>query len=230
MRITRSAGVLAVAGVLTCAAALSGCSGTGQEDTSSADSGSVDLDIAVITHGAPGDAFWDVVRSGADKAAEDLGVSVDYNSDRDPTRQAELIDTAVAQGVDGIVVSMANPDGLRDSVEAAVAAGIPVITINSGQGPVRRSSARSATSARTRRSPARAPARELAAEGPTGNVLCVIHEAGNVGLEHRCAAVAADLRRGRSRTCRSTAPTRPGRRTRSCPAAVRPRSSASCSR
>ncbi len=190
MRITRSAGVLAVAGVLTCAAALSGCSGTGQEDTSSTDSGSVDLDIAVITHGAPGDSFWDVVRSGADKAADDLGVTVDYNSDPDPTRQAELIDNAVSQGVDGIVVSMANPDGLRDSVEAAVAAGIPVITINSGQGQSAEFGAITHVG-QDETTAGEAVGARLNDEGQTGKVLCVIHEAGNVGLEDRCSAVAA---------------------------------------
>ena len=91
-----------------------------------------DLSFAVITHGSAGDAFWDVVQNGAEAAGEDLGVSVDYQSDGDPQRQAQLIDAAVNQGVDGIVVSMANPDALQDSVEAAVDAGIPVVTINSG--------------------------------------------------------------------------------------------------
>ena len=94
--------------------------------------GSGDLTFAVITHGSAGDAFWDVVQNGAEQAGKDLGVSVDYQSDGDPQRQAQLIDAAVNQKVDGIVVSMANPDALKDSVEAAVAAGIPVVTINSG--------------------------------------------------------------------------------------------------
>ena len=91
-----------------------------------------DLSFAVITHGSAGDAFWDVVQNGAEQAGKDLGISVDYQSDGDPQRQAQLIDAAVNQGVDGIVVSMANPDALQDSVEAAVDAGIPVVTINSG--------------------------------------------------------------------------------------------------
>ncbi|MCO7218814.1 substrate-binding domain-containing protein [Klenkia sp. PcliD-1-E] len=187
MRITRSAGVLAVAGVL----ALSGCSGTGQEDDSAEGSAaSADLDFAVITHGAPGDSFWDVVRSGADQAASDLGVTVDYNSDPDPTRQAELVDNAVAQGVDGIVVSMANPDGLRDSVEAAVAAGIPVITINSGQQQSAEFGAITHVG-QDETTAGQAVGERLDQEGQTGKVLCVIHEAGNVGLEDRCSAVAA---------------------------------------
>ena len=54
-------------------------------------------------------------------------------SDGDPQKQSQLIDAAVTKKVDGIVVSMANPAALKASIEKAVAAGIPVITINSGQ-------------------------------------------------------------------------------------------------
>src|SRR3978361_1103636 len=76
------------------------------------------LSFAVCTHGSAGDAFWDVVQNGAEAAGKDLGVSVDYQSNGDPQRQAQLIDAAVNQKVDGIVVSMANPDALKDYVEA----------------------------------------------------------------------------------------------------------------
>ena len=73
-----------------------------------------------------------VVKSGAEQAGEDYGVDVQYNSDPDPGEQSQLIDGAVADRSTVIVVSMANPDGLESSIKAAVAAGIPVITINSG--------------------------------------------------------------------------------------------------
>ncbi|MCW2705411.1 MAG: Monosaccharide transporter substrate-binding protein family [Blastococcus sp.] len=153
--------------------------------------GSRDLAFAVITHGSAGDAFWDVVQNGAEQAGKDLGISVDYQSDGDPQRQAQLIDAAVNQGVDGIVVSMANPDALRDSVEAAVQAGIPVVTINSGGdrsaefgaiGHVGQDEAIAGQGA----------GRELAAEGAK-KVLCVVHEAGNIGLEKRCAGASKGL-------------------------------------
>ena len=58
--------------------------------------------------------------------------SIPARTDGDPGAQAKLIDNAVSQKVGGIVVSMANPDALKTSIEAAVSAGIPVITINSG--------------------------------------------------------------------------------------------------
>ena len=50
----------------------------------------------------------------------------------DPVEQAQIVETYVAEGVDGIIVSLANPDGMRDAVLSAAEAGIPVITMNSG--------------------------------------------------------------------------------------------------
>jgi simple sugar transport system substrate-binding protein len=101
----------------------------------------------------------------------------------------ELIDNAVSQKVDGIVVSMANPDGLEDSIKAAVAAGIPVVTINSG---LDKSAAFGAIThvGQDETIAGQAVGNRLNQEGQTGKVLCVIQEAGNVGLESRCKAVA----------------------------------------
>ncbi|MDQ3095390.1 MAG: substrate-binding domain-containing protein, partial [Actinomycetota bacterium] len=161
---------------------LSACSGTGQSEP--ADSSSLDLTIAVVTHGDPADAFWSVVKAGADRAGEDLGVTVEYNSDPDVTKQSELIDTAVSKEVDGIVVSMAEPDGLEESIKAAVAAGIPVITINSG---IEESKAFGAiTHIGQSESIAGKAAGDEFNELGAKHLLCVIHEAGNVGLEQRC--------------------------------------------
>ncbi|MET0767418.1 MAG: substrate-binding domain-containing protein, partial [Aeromicrobium sp.] len=115
------------AGLLTVTA----CSGTGKSDGASSSEG-LDLKYAVVTHAPSGDAFWDRVKSGAERAGKDYGVTVSYAGDPDPSEQSKLIDSAVADGVDGIVVSMANPDGLKASVTKAVDAGVPVVTINAG--------------------------------------------------------------------------------------------------
>ncbi|PSL36543.1 monosaccharide ABC transporter substrate-binding protein (CUT2 family) [Labedella gwakjiensis] len=165
---------------------LSACSGTGQEPESTSDS--VDLTYAVITHSGPGDAFWDRVKSGAEKAGADYGADITYNADPDPAKQSQLIDNAVAQSVDGIVVSMANPDGLKSSIEKAVAAGIPVVTINSG---IERSAEFGALThiGQSETVAGEAVGDRLTEEG-LSNVLCVIQEAGNVGLEERCSAAA----------------------------------------
>src|SRR3954447_16010631 len=116
---------------------LVGCSlpevstGTGETRALVTDPGQ--LKFAVISHAQPGDSFWDVVQSGAREAGDELGIgSVEYSGAPNGGDQAVLVDNAVAQGVDGIVVSLANPAALRASVRAAVAAGIPVVTMNSG--------------------------------------------------------------------------------------------------
>ncbi|MCF6745124.1 sugar ABC transporter substrate-binding protein [Blastococcus sp. KM273128] len=147
--------------------------------------GGGDLAVAVVTHGSAGDAFWDVVQNGAEAAGEDLGIDVDYQSDGDPQRQAQLIDAAVNQGVDGIVVSMANPDALQDSIEAATGAGIPVVTVNSGGD---RSAEFGAIGhvGQDEVVAGQGAGRRLAEEGAT-SVLCVVHEAGNIGLDQRCS-------------------------------------------
>ncbi len=162
---------------------LSACSGTGTEEEP--ESGSLDVSIAVVTHGAPDDAFWSVVKAGSDRAGEDLGIEVPYNSSENVNEQAELIDTAVADGADGIVVSMANPDGLQGSVEAAIEAGIPVVTINSGLDQFEQFGA--ITHVGQSETIAGQAAGEALAELDATKMLCVIHEAGNIGLEERCA-------------------------------------------
>ncbi|MCZ2823432.1 MULTISPECIES: sugar ABC transporter substrate-binding protein [unclassified Modestobacter] len=183
---------LALAAPLLMSACSTENSGGGDE---SGDGGgataSGDLDFAVVTHGSAGDAFWDVVQNGAEAAGEDLGVGVDYQSDGDPQRQSQLIEAAVNQDVDGIVVSLANPDALEDSIGAAVDAGIPVVTINSGGdrsaefgaiGHVGQDETIAGIGAGQR----------LAADGAQ-NVLCVVHEAGNIGLEQRCDGASQGL-------------------------------------
>jgi simple sugar transport system substrate-binding protein len=142
------------------------------------------LDFAVITHGSEGDAFWSVVQNGAQDAGEDLGVDVSYLADGDAAAQAKLIDNAVAQGKTGLVVSMANPDALRSSIGAAVRAGIPVITINSGAdlsedfGAVTHVGQDETVAGE-------AAGERMKSEGKK-KILCVIHEAGNSGLNDRC--------------------------------------------
>jgi simple sugar transport system substrate-binding protein len=184
--------VVAASSVLLMAAA---CSGTGQAP-SAADAGggegSYGYNFTVVTHGAAGDTFWDVVKKGAEQAGTDQGVTVTYrDSNGDPARQSQLIDAAINEQVDGLVVSMANPDALRSSIERAVAADIPVITINSGQDR----SAEFGALAHVGQDEVvagRGAGEQFAAAGVT-KALCVIQEAGNIGLEQRCQGFAEGL-------------------------------------
>jgi simple sugar transport system substrate-binding protein len=184
---------LLTAGIAVGALALTGCgasdSSSPKADASTSASSDTsaggDIRIDVITHGAPGDSFWDVVKAGAVQAGKDESVDLHYQSDPDVGKQATLIDNAVAAGTDGLVVSMANPDGLEKSIKAAVSAGVPVITINSGIDQWQQFGAithvgQSETLA------GKAAGDQLNSAG-VKNALCVIQEAGNVGLEQRCA-------------------------------------------
>ncbi|MGY2078855.1 sugar ABC transporter substrate-binding protein [Modestobacter sp. SYSU DS0657] len=185
---------LALAAPLVLAACSTENSGGGADGSGGGASGADgDLSFAVVTHGSAGDAFWDVVQKGAEAAGDDLGIGVDYQSDGDPQRQSQLIEAAVNQGVDGLVVSMANPDALEDSVSAAVAAGIPVVTINSGADRSEEFGAIGHVG-QDEVIAGRGAGERLAADGAQ-NVLCVIHEAGNIGLEQRCAGASEGLGR-----------------------------------
>ncbi|MEV5648740.1 sugar ABC transporter substrate-binding protein [Nocardia sp. NPDC052254] len=174
---------------LAAAAVLAGCSGPGADISESSGPATATTtpltSVAVVTHGSPGDAFWNVVKNGAEAAGKDLGIQVEYNSAGDPGEQAKLVDNAVAQGVGGLVVSMADPQALRPSVEHAVAAGIPVVTINSGEADSAAAGAIGHVGQSERQAGA-AAGKRLREAGKT-KMLCVIHEAGNIGANDRCA-------------------------------------------
>jgi len=184
-------------GIAVGALVLTGCSTNGDDSSDSTGStdatdaaassggGGGDIRIDVITHGAPGDSFWDVVKSGAEQAGKDEGVDLKYQSDPDVGKQATLIDNAVAAGTDGLVVSMANPDGLESSIKEAVSKGVPVVTINSGIDQWKSFGAITHVG-QSEDLAGQAAGQQLNDAGVT-NALCVIQEAGNVGLEQRCA-------------------------------------------
>jgi simple sugar transport system substrate-binding protein len=150
-----------------------------------------DYTFAVVTHGAAGDAFWSVLKAGAEQAGKDEGVKVTYQSDGDPQNQSQLIDTAVSQKVDGLVVSMANPDALKEAIQKAVQAGIPVVTINSGQDKSVEFGALEHVG-QDESVAGEGAGGKLKAAGVT-HLICVVHEAGNVGLEQRCTGAKKGL-------------------------------------
>jgi simple sugar transport system substrate-binding protein len=177
-----SAGAILLAAACSGPAADNSAQNTGGAAAPQQSSG--ELKVAVVTHGGSGDAFWSVVKNGAEAAGKQLGVSVTYSSDGDPGAQARLIDNAVAQKVGGLVVSMANPDALKTAIENAVKAGIPVITINSGSAKSKEFGALAHVGQEESIAGEQAGAK-LKAAGKT-KLLCVIHEAGNIGLTQRC--------------------------------------------
>jgi simple sugar transport system substrate-binding protein len=90
--------------------------------------------IVFVTHAQAGDPFWDVVRKGAETAARETDSDVQYQSvgKFDLVEMSHLIDAAVASKPDGLIVSIPDAGVLGKSIQAAVAAKIPVISVNSG--------------------------------------------------------------------------------------------------
>ena len=166
-----------------------GDTGEATEDAEAAAGGETgDLTIAMVTHG-DGGSFWSVAKRGAEDAARDLGVTLNYQeSNNDPQQQAQLIETAISQGVDGLAVSAPNPDAIASAVASAVDAGIPVITLNSGVDVFPDFGAITHVG-QTERIAGEGAGQRLAEEA-SGKLLCVIHEQANIGLQERCEGAA----------------------------------------
>ena len=79
--------------------------------------------------------FWKTLHAGTLKAADELG-NVDViwqgpQKEDDRVQQIQLVQNAIAAGVDGIVLAPLDARALVDPVEAAVAKGIPVVIFDS---------------------------------------------------------------------------------------------------
>jgi len=77
--------------------------------------------------------YWKAAGAGFSQAASQLRVRSDFlgPDDYDPKAEKEAFDKAVAKKATGILVSAADAKLLKDSIDAAAAAGIPVITVDS---------------------------------------------------------------------------------------------------
>jgi len=90
--------------------------------------------IIVVTHGQALDPFWSMVRKGVETAARETDSEVEYHAPEkfDLGAMSKLIDVAVSSKPDGLIVSIPDAAVVGKSIQAAVAARIPVISINSG--------------------------------------------------------------------------------------------------
>lgn len=173
---------------------LAACGSSSDDDNASNDSSEdvqltqgSDLTIAMVTHSDDG-SFWSVVKKGAEQAAKDEGVKLVWSpSNNDPEKEAQLIDAAISQKVDGLAVSVPNPDAIKAALQKAKDANIPIITLNSGADQFK------ALGAITHVGQDEAIAGQAAGarfkDGGAKKVLCIIHEQGNVGLNQRCDGV-----------------------------------------
>ncbi|MFB7286598.1 sugar ABC transporter substrate-binding protein [Actinacidiphila glaucinigra] len=176
--------------------ALAGCSSTGglraeqRAKEAQANGSAVDTPkwtVAMVTHAGAGDSFWDIVQKGARQAAAKDNIKFLYSNSDQGKDQAQLVQTAIDQKVDGLVVTLAKPEAMKDVVLKAEKAGIPVITINSGSAQSKEFGAL-AHIGQDETIAGEAVGDELTERGRK-HVLCVLHEQGNVGHEQRCAGV-----------------------------------------
>ncbi len=146
-----------------------------------------DISIIVVSHGQANDPFWSVVKNGVTRAAEDMEVDVDYRAPEtfDMVAMAQLIDAAVNQEPDGLVVSIPDADALGDAIQKAVEAGIPVVSMNSGSDVSKKLGA-ALHVGQEEYDAGKAGGEKLAALGGKKG-LCVNQEVGNVALDQRCA-------------------------------------------
>jgi simple sugar transport system substrate-binding protein len=175
-----------------CSTAADNARGGGDEQASEEDTVDLtqggDLTIAVITHG-DGGSFWAVAKKGAEDAAEDLGVTLRYSeSNNDAQTQAQMIEAAVTEKVDGLAVSAPDPEAISSAVRQAVEADIPVVTLNSGLDAYRDLGA--ITHVGQTEGIAGEAAGQALADGGAKKLLCVIHEQGNISLNDRCDGAA----------------------------------------
>jgi len=90
--------------------------------------------IAVIPK-STAHVFWVSVHAGALAAGKQAGVEILWNgapTETDFNRQIQIMDSMVAQRVDGIAVAVSERQALVGAVDRAMAAGIPVTVFDSG--------------------------------------------------------------------------------------------------
>ena len=150
--------------------------------------------VVFVTHGQSGDPYWSVVKNGMDDAAKTLGVKAEYLAPEtfDMAKMAQMIDAAVASKPDGLVVSIADPAALSEPVKNAVAAGIPVIVIDSGGSELTRQLGGLLYLGQSEYE-AGVMAGERIKKLGLSKAVCANHEVGNVSLDDRCAGFAKGL-------------------------------------
>ena len=158
--------------------------------------------FAFVTHGGPGNPFWNVVIKGMEDAAERYGVDVQWLSN--PTFSIEdmtdFLDDAIANKVNGIGITCPDPEAIRESVERAHAAGIPVIVLNTADPNAGTENALptqfyvGASEYLGGQSNARAVLAEAEKRGiAVRRAVCPIQELGHSGLEARFAGFSSIL-------------------------------------
>ena len=116
--------------VMTLALTVVGC---GKEDKKTSSSG--DLTVTLITMDSM-DEHWLKVKNGAEDAAKELeGVKINFDAPQtkvDATVQAQLVENAITNKSDAILLAALDKEALKPAVEKAKKEDIPVVFVDSG--------------------------------------------------------------------------------------------------
>ena len=89
-----------------------------------------DVTIALVRYLSTGD-FFQAYLSGVEAQAEALGVNLRvFDSRQDAALQADMVDQAIALGVDGIIIQHGLTESMREAAQRAVDAGIKVVAFD----------------------------------------------------------------------------------------------------
>jgi simple sugar transport system substrate-binding protein len=178
----------ALVAVTAATMALAACSSSGgANDSGSGGGNGQDFTIAMVTHEAPGDTFWDKIRNGAEQAAKDHGITLNYSNNQDAGEQATLVQNAIDSGVDGLATTLPTPDAIGPVVRKAIDAGIPTVAFNAGINDYKNYGIGMYFGSDEDLA-GQTVGTKIAQESP-GHTVCVIQEQGQVQLEARCAGV-----------------------------------------
>jgi simple sugar transport system substrate-binding protein len=158
--------------------------------------------IAVITHGQASDPIWAVVKRGIEDAGRRQNVAVSYRAPDtfNLERMRSMVEDAIADRPDGLVLSLPDASALGSAIHDAERAGIPVVTINSGSDAFKELGVPIHVG-QPEFEAGETSGERMAAAG-VRHALCVNHESGNEGLAKRCLGFAKGLatKGGRSNT------------------------------
>lgn len=86
--------------------------------------------IALVRYLSTGD-FFQAYLSGVEAQAKALGVDLRvFDSRQDAALQADMVDQAIALGVDGIIIQHGLTESMQDAAQRAIAAGIKVVAFD----------------------------------------------------------------------------------------------------
>jgi simple sugar transport system substrate-binding protein len=148
--------------------------------------------FAMITHGQPGDTFWDIIRKGANAAAKKDNVKLLYLANPTASGEAQLITNVTAQHVDGIAATLAFPDAEQPAIKQALAAGIPINGFNAGGDAWKQAGLMEYVG--QDETVAGAAVGDLLNKDGAKSVVCVDQQQGAVQLEARCDGIKSTFK------------------------------------